>query len=729
MKNMLRKTLALLLVLCMLPCCSIVSWAEPDPGDSVTVTDNDASFDSVTVTDNSAPAVSVESNSSTASVTVTNDVSVTNTSGGPATGVGVYAYGGNGTGATVDVGGQVSASSKDLPATGISIDTKGGESEINAGSVTAFSGGSNATGVYNYAGGGETEVTVKGKVDSSSTNSRADGVYVHAAQGESEIEVQGNVSANSGNDLAVGVLIEAFDGSGEVEINGDVTVDGADGFNNAGIAIESIGAANDSLGKVSVDGNVTSDSTGVFINHLSGKTIVSVGESVNADHAGIELYEVASDGNVDIFVQDTISGGDIGILMDKTTISPENVSITTWKIDTKTVDGEEHTVALDDGSGGLTTDEIYTNWLEINVAYLIKVEPTQESMITVEGDAIPDPKEKDHGTGLKVAYWGDDVIMKVNVPSGYKLTGAYGDKEKKLSLMQDASGNYYLTVPNGGGIWLSVGLEKLSSDDGGGSAGLPEKTSSRYANYAGKARNVTITFDRNGGHDRLKHTSPVVKKVPAGTWVAMVEEQMKDGSVFECWYTDDPDTKVSMPGQNFMATHDVTFIAKWVGEDLPYTPSDEDVALLSGFSLTPMEDVEIVDLVPVDGEALEVGSADGTEAAETEPDVTESEVDAATMSDALSALQAATEALQAAATAMTSANDTSVAADGEENTPAEKETATDDTASKVPVPEIAAESIGSGQALPATLVIDLGNGNKLEVPVNVSLSVSLGNPA
>lgn len=717
------------MVLCILPCWNTVSWADPDPGHSVTVTDSDASFDSVTVTDDSAPAVSVESGSAGASVTVTGDVSVTNNSG-PATGMGVYAHGGSGTGATVDVGGQVSTSSKDAPAIALDIRAMGGESEITVGGVTASSG-DRATGVYSDAHGGEAEVTVKGNVDSSSTNSRAEGIYVNAALGESEIEVQGNVSANSENDLASGVIIEAFDGSAEVEIQGNVSADGADGFNNAGVVIESMGTLNDSLGKVSVEGNVTSDNTGVFINHLSGKTIVSVGGSVEADHAGIELYDVESEGDVDIFVQDTISGGDIGILMDKT-VSPENVSITTWKIDTKDLkgNGDQYTVAKS-GTDGLVTDED-TDWLEINVRYLIKVEPSQEKWITVEGDAVPDPKEKDHGTGLKVAYWNDEVIMKVNVPSGYKLTGAYGDKEQTLNLMKDASGNYYLKVPNGGGVWLSVGLEKLSSDDGGGSAGLPEiQTSSRYANYAGKARLVTITFDRNGGHDRLMHTSPVVKQVPAGTWVAMVEEQMKDGSVFECWYTDDPDTKVSMPGQNFMATHDVTFIAKWVGEDLPYSPNEEDTALLSGFSLTPMEDVEIVDLVAVDGEAIEAGSTVRTESAETEAVLTENEaLDATTtMNDALSALQDATEALQAAVIAMTSANDIAVAADGEDNTTAEKETTADDTATKVPAPEISAESIGSGQVLPATLVIDLGNGNKLEVPVNVSLSISLGNPA
>ena len=143
-----------------------------------------------------------------------------------------------------------------------------------------------------------------------------------------------------------------------------------------------------------------------------------------------------------------------------------------------------------------------------------------------------------------------------------------------------------------------------------------------------------------------------------------------------------------------------------------------------------MEDVEIVDLVAVDGEAIEAGSTVVTESAEAEAVLAENEaVDAATMSNALSALQAATEALQAAVIAMTSANDIAVAADGEDNTTAEKETTADDTATKVPAPEISAASIGSSQVLPATLVIDLGNGNKLEVPVNVSLSISLGNPA
>ena len=62
--------------------------------------------------------------------------------------------------------------------------------------------------------------------------------------------------------------------------------------------------------------------------------------------------------------------------------------------------------------------------------------------------------------GYQVANEGDTVTMKLTIPEGFEVAGAYGDEGQEWPLSKDAGGNYYLSVPRGGGVMLSVKLSK-----------------------------------------------------------------------------------------------------------------------------------------------------------------------------------------------------------------------------------------------------------------------------
>ena len=74
----------------------------------------------------------------------------------------------------------------------------------------------------------------------------------------------------------------------------------------------------------------------------------------------------------------------------------------------------------------------------------------------------------EEGTEYQVANQGDRItLLKLDIPAGKQIAAAYWDKDRSESckLLQDsATGDYYLTVPKGGGVWLSIVLEDIPDD-------------------------------------------------------------------------------------------------------------------------------------------------------------------------------------------------------------------------------------------------------------------------
>ncbi len=189
----------------------------------------------------------------------------------------------------------------------------------------------------------------------------------------------------------------------------------------------------------------------------SGQSVLLVSNSENAGDSETEAEQngivLDGEGSFDILITGTLETEGTPVLISEE-VTPENVSITVWKIDgaVKDAEGEEHVVA--EGTPGTESKTITDDSREVEKAihYIIRVEPSQQDMIGLSGT------EEVHG--YDTATENSTVTLKVRVPDGYTLTGAYNGEGEKIALEKDADGNYYVVVPRGGGVYLSVELEK-----------------------------------------------------------------------------------------------------------------------------------------------------------------------------------------------------------------------------------------------------------------------------
>ena len=284
-------------------------------------------------------------------------------------------------------------------------------------------------------------------------------------------------------------------------------------------------------------------------------------------------------------------GGIVGIqLQDK--ITSDNLDITVWKIDPSKIGAEDHVVA--EKNSGEWTSTATSKEVEANIHYIIKIEPSQENIFTLDGAT-------EHQGYKYTAKQGENVAVKVNVPGGYQLTGAYGYDGGKLPLKIDPNtGDYYVIMPMGGGILLRADLSWIGT---GGSGSYSSGDEYVYASYTSNVQYATITFDLNGGHTLTGNPGPVIRSVPVGTWLRLIDAPKKDGSAFELWHTDDETVKACNPFDSFCVMGDVDFIAKWAGEDLPYQPTAEDTLLVNSLvttSLLPVTERSVEEPIPVD---------------------------------------------------------------------------------------------------------------------------------
>ena len=96
--------------------------------------------------------------------------------------------------------------------------------------------------------------------------------------------------------------------------------------------------------------------------------------------------------------------------------------------------------------------------LEQRIMYIIRLEqPTEGGTLAAQKE---DGSALDTSHDYEIAREGDKVILAVNVQDGYHLVTAYNGEEKVEVLGQDGDGNYYIEVPRGGGVYLSVVLER-----------------------------------------------------------------------------------------------------------------------------------------------------------------------------------------------------------------------------------------------------------------------------
>lgn len=200
-----------------------------------------------------------------------------------------------------------------------------------------------------------------------------------------------------------------------------------------------------SIASLNVTGDIASDGeAGLWINANEGQANTMVLGNVKAPGAGV--YANADDGAVDVLVSNIIKGDAYGVMLGG---DIANIQVTTWKIESE---GE----LVTSNSFMAAGSESGAPDLSKSVNYIIKLEQPSEggtlSATNAQGGAL------DTSHDYEVAHAGDKVIAKVDLKPGYKVVAAYNGDGIKTALKVDNDGNYFVEVPEGGGIYLSVEL-------------------------------------------------------------------------------------------------------------------------------------------------------------------------------------------------------------------------------------------------------------------------------
>lgn len=564
--------------------------------------------------------------------------------------VGVYANNSGTT--TVEAGdGDVSAIGQ-YNTVGISAQGMDGTLTVHADDVKADSTGksfSSATGVYAYA------------QDDASTKVLVDEVKVSAVNAA-------GVSLNSNDGALVYVTAD------EITANAKKSDSGDDG-RAVGAVLNAFGPEEGPGANLRVEGDITADTIGARLLAEENGHVYVTADNITGGEVGLSVVSLNENATAFASVQNVLHGDEVGILVTEA-VTPENLTVAVWIIDTVEVDGEAHVALEDDWETGekIVTDRSRT--VEQRVQYLIKIQEDQKDVIQEVDGAEMYPFVEEGFVGA--ATEGTKLTLKkLNLPEGCEVTGAYNGLDgEKVELLKDEDGNYYYVVPCGGGVILSVTWDKIAP--GGGGDWYPG------ASWTNGVRYVDVTFDYNGGHKPASlFAGPVVKTVPAGTWVVLVEPPVKEGAEFLGWVSDTESVTVSKPGQSFCAVEPVLFTASWSDDPVP-TAAERSAALID--ALGQSETV------------LASAAADDLPAEQSEE------------ADAESPSLGTEDAPGSAVTFTLDGWDAALTLGGDEAAP-------------ISLPDL----LGSdGSGLSAKLVVDLGGGNALEIPMNIQ--ISLGTP-
>lgn len=428
----------------------------------------------------------------------------------------------------VDVDGSITIESQGdcADASAIEIKSNGGKSNIVIGgdleARTNYGDDSISRAIeVNARGGAELSIDVDGKVysnsptnswtvdvksqDSSVNISIQDGAEMHADNGSAlsletkgenssiNVDLNGDLKAVTANNewrnIVRGAFLNNQGGSIDVQINGNII--GTDGIVLCGgdkleripveddtpINIERYdirryhGSENDEYDEYDeYDENAEeyySAQVGYFFNKAGdrwvevdkttmGSNSVFVDGDVIAEDTGIYIDNWSENVSENVIISGTLSGGERAVeYMNGTQI--DNFTLTVWKVE----QNDSGNIIESFNGKDENKNKVYEadREAEQRIQYIIKIDETSADSITgLEGTT--------EIMGYDTAHEGDTVTLKITVPNGFRVTGAYnGNGNEKMQLQQDANGNYYVVVPKGGGVLLSAMLEQISSDN------------------------------------------------------------------------------------------------------------------------------------------------------------------------------------------------------------------------------------------------------------------------
>ena len=383
-------------------------------------------------------------------------------------------------------------------ATGVRVSTSN-KSTVEGtveGSIEAISEGT-ATGMsINASGDSKVDVTV-GEGIYAEGGKDANGLYVNVSGEKTEANVtieNGGIVADGGKD-ATAIETRIDGGSIDISVTGDVTSSGD------GLVIKSQRAlGREETERVKIDRKfdpnpeeiieggfrTEKDKDGNLITvrtykHVEGDRVyyydnlgnaweevltekgkevedttkIEITGDVTAEEGAIVLDVPYEKSKVDVIVDGTVSGELASVLLDERT-DTSNVTLTVWAI-TENDNGnlaERYKTVFNAEKGDwekelLGADEEF----EQEIQYIIKVEQPEKGTLAAEGTYEYE--------GYDVAHQGDEITLKVDLPFGYRVRNAYNGTDVKVKLTRNNKGQYFLTVPRGGGVMLSVTLERV----------------------------------------------------------------------------------------------------------------------------------------------------------------------------------------------------------------------------------------------------------------------------
>ena len=341
-------------------------------------------------------------------------------------------------------------------------------------------------GIYSNNNRGQTDIDVNG--DLIVEKERSNAIQAYSSAGTTTITIDGNVTNSGGN----GIRVNDFSsGSTQITVSGDVTAE-----NGFGVMT----STDNGETTIAINGDVSAETYGINAStRENGTASVSVDGDVTAENRGI-IVSGDGTGDIDVLITGTLSG-EKPVFVGSSRITEENLNITVWKIENENQETPDKIVS---GAGKNYSDE--------SIQYIIKLEQPE-----VGGSLSTLGTTESHG--YQVAREGDTVTLKVTLEEGYELSAAFNGEGEKVQVIttQDADGNYYITVPKGGGVYLSVSLTQKSNDE----ASVSFSTTENYFDDS------YLEFNKSIVQMILEAKENATVTADAGHWLSMMRMVFK----------------------------------------------------------------------------------------------------------------------------------------------------------------------------------------------------------
>jgi hypothetical protein len=416
---------------------------------------------------NSFSAVYAEGRNGDATVKINGNLKTTGTDNGDVNGIELWGRAYNGSGyAYANIGGNINATSNRVTH---AIDSDCGDVFVT-GDVSAS--GSEATGVDSY---NEGNTNIGGDLKAEGGANACGAFLCTSDEKQQTLTVNKDVIVKCTSDdpssVADGVKFYANDGKAYAEIKGNIITS-----SNAGTAggLRFVSSGSDGGGcyslsstyfDVKVGNSIISDNYGIAKCNDSGTVDLLVENEVKAKNTAVllkddsSLYEQASDG----------SG-----------YCANQLNLTVWKLNLNER-GNVAELLVD------YDEAVAAKAFEKKINYIIKAQQPDGygtiSFVDSSGNALK------KSNNYYVAHEGEKVVVKANLLSGYTVIAAYNGVGEKVPLLKDENGNFYIIVPKGGGINISVDIEKSSSSSSNEDI---KKSSSSSSNKNIEKKPVTV---------------------------------------------------------------------------------------------------------------------------------------------------------------------------------------------------------------------------------------------